>query len=614
MNWRILVAAVLIAVSGAVPNAWSTCPDQTRQLMLLDSKQPRVPVHSLEKNLNSFDARDRWLAAEDLGATQKLEEAPFLVLKLSDPNIEVRRRVLEAILEIGSAAPKQFEARFSIELSNLDEDAQLALKGIRYEIMGRNKEAHKNYLAAFEKNNLMVWAAFRFAESPKNIWKIQNYLTGEIAQTISLLLSNPVKDNYQESIPRLRKAYALTNMAEALGRKISIQAAELLNAGRRTEAEAYNVTAAAKVVALALELNNLAKKQEIQIKGLHPDFQFSNVAPSTEDDEAQIKARLKAVEELGSCYTREGEAALHKVLTKDSSPLVRAGAAEALRGVSTEQTADALVKAFKQESSIKVKQSILKSLGGWPSPEARSLVYAMVDKQEYRNAAILAIGRFASAVDIQFLRGKIHSMSQDMGSYDPEEKRMYISSLSRALESAAMKKMSPEADDLRHEAALLKSLIEPKPAPSVDMEIVPAEISKAEKTTIKKEEKAGEDTQTDEEAAAAAKQRIETWLEAWRTGNLDGYIKCYHPDFTFKKMNLQGFAAYKKAMFKKNPNIQIKASDLKIIPGPKGIKAAFVQDYKSDKYSDHGLKTLFLVKYKGSWLIKNENWQALPTP
>ena len=101
------------------------------------------------------------------------------------------------------------------------------------------------------------------------------------------------------------------------------------------------------------------------------------------------------------------------------------------------------------------------------------------------------------------------------------------------------------------------------------------------------------------------------WLDAWRSMNVESYLNYYHPQFTFKGMDLQEFKTYKEDLVKKYKDISIKVSKLNIEIEGSTAKVTFIQDYKSDKYQDYGLKTLYLQKHNQDWRIRKEIWQDM---
>ncbi|MEW5724798.1 MAG: L,D-transpeptidase family protein [Thermodesulfobacteriota bacterium] len=104
---------------------------------------------------------------------------------------------------------------------------------------------------------------------------------------------------------------------------------------------------------------------------------------------------------------------------------------------------------------------------------------------------------------------------------------------------------------------------------------------------------------------------VENWLDAWRKMDLDRYLTHYHPDFRYKNMDLEGYRDYKASLAAKYKNISIGVKKMKITVEGGQAKVTFIQDYQSDKYQDHGLKTLVLQKQGSQWQIRQELWQDL---
>jgi murein L,D-transpeptidase YafK len=104
---------------------------------------------------------------------------------------------------------------------------------------------------------------------------------------------------------------------------------------------------------------------------------------------------------------------------------------------------------------------------------------------------------------------------------------------------------------------------------------------------------------------------VEQWLNAWRKMDVDQYMAHYHPEFRYKGMDLDGYRAYKIGLAEKYNKISIKVEQLNIEVNGGKAKVTFVQDYRSDKYRDYGLKTLVLKKHADDWRIREESWQDM---
>ena len=107
------------------------------------------------------------------------------------------------------------------------------------------------------------------------------------------------------------------------------------------------------------------------------------------------------------------------------------------------------------------------------------------------------------------------------------------------------------------------------------------------------------------------RQAIKDWLDAWQKKDINRYLSWYHPEFRYKDMDLVKYRAYKEELTQKYDNISIGVDQMKIKVEGKRAWVTFVQDYRSDQYSDYGLKTLVLYKNGNGWQIRKETWQDM---
>jgi len=104
---------------------------------------------------------------------------------------------------------------------------------------------------------------------------------------------------------------------------------------------------------------------------------------------------------------------------------------------------------------------------------------------------------------------------------------------------------------------------------------------------------------------------VQVWLAAWQKKDMAGYLKHYHPEFTYNGMDLAAYRNYKTDLAEKYKKITIKAEKMEIKVNGSQALVTFAQDYRSDQYRDYGLKTLVLVKHNEEWRIKEESWQDI---
>jgi ketosteroid isomerase-like protein len=105
---------------------------------------------------------------------------------------------------------------------------------------------------------------------------------------------------------------------------------------------------------------------------------------------------------------------------------------------------------------------------------------------------------------------------------------------------------------------------------------------------------------------------IEKWANAWQEKNISSYLSFYSKDFKGLKNHRQDWEASRQRALIKNKNISIKLSNIKVDQKSKNlIEVNFIQNYKSDGYSDTGIKELILLKKDGDWKIVKESWMPI---
>ena len=106
---------------------------------------------------------------------------------------------------------------------------------------------------------------------------------------------------------------------------------------------------------------------------------------------------------------------------------------------------------------------------------------------------------------------------------------------------------------------------------------------------------------------------IERWRACWEKKELENYLQCYSNDFNAQDMDKQGWKKFKHFLNQRYKNIKVMVTnaEIDIKEGGKHAEVSFLQRYRSDRYSDEGLKTLLLKKEKGKWYIVSETWKPL---
>ena len=428
----------------------------------LQTRPSPAPLPELLLRLEETDARERWLAARDLGLGREVECVPYLLRRLADRNLEVRRRAREALLKIGRIKPGPFGVLLKAGLKGLDPQTAILAQAIRDEALGRLSRAREKYARVFGADRRRLWAAYWAYNDKRLLEEIRAPMSAEIARTLNELRNE--RDAPGPTYPQsaLRRAYGLTILAESLGRRIGAAALDLLAAGRPTEARPLRESLSAALAGVEV-MSALAKGLEIKIKKHVPGFNLSDADPGRLEKARLAATRARAATELGKYKTPETEKALARAMGSDPSPLVRARAAEALGRLATETAGQALRRAFEADGSLKVRRAAIRALGALPDGRNRDLIYRAVRQDEFKEAALLAIGRRAGPSDLEFLRRAADDetfytrMEKSPGLGAVIDKESILLAIARALELAAEQKPEPLAALLRQEAQTIRT-------------------------------------------------------------------------------------------------------------------------------------------------------------
>ena len=107
------------------------------------------------------------------------------------------------------------------------------------------------------------------------------------------------------------------------------------------------------------------------------------------------------------------------------------------------------------------------------------------------------------------------------------------------------------------------------------------------------------------------KTQLKTWLESWKKEDLNKYISHYSKSNFYSRFKggYKKYKKYKKSVFwqKGSPDIQI--SQMSIFKHKDYLRIRFIQDYRSSRIKDTGLKTLYMKKNNNyEWKIVREIW------
>ena len=106
---------------------------------------------------------------------------------------------------------------------------------------------------------------------------------------------------------------------------------------------------------------------------------------------------------------------------------------------------------------------------------------------------------------------------------------------------------------------------------------------------------------------------IARWADAWTLRDVDRYLAAYAPDFqTGAGESRQQWEARRRERIAEKAWIYVGVRNLTIVIEGDQARARFVQEYRSDKGRESSIKTLTLVNSEQTWLIRQEQSDALP--
>lgn len=130
----------------------------------------------------------------------------------------------------------------------------------------------------------------------------------------------------------------------------------------------------------------------------------------------------------------------------------------------------------------------------------------------------------------------------------------------------------------------------------------------------REEDVAEEPVPAPEDMGGAAKMAISEavgqWRSAWQDMDYDRYISFYSASFVPDNGTREGWLESKRKKFRRAGDISVDIENLKIEVSDEKAVVQFIQRYRSDVYSDVGVKTLGMEKTGEGWKIEFEAWAA----
>jgi len=103
-------------------------------------------------------------------------------------------------------------------------------------------------------------------------------------------------------------------------------------------------------------------------------------------------------------------------------------------------------------------------------------------------------------------------------------------------------------------------------------------------------------------------KHLEKWVRAWEKQDIELYLSFYSKEFKGSKERHADWRTSRQAAFKRPTNISIQLQNIQISQNKGTVEINFTQTFKSDGYSDIGIKELVWVKNGSDWRIIKETW------
>jgi murein L,D-transpeptidase YafK len=104
---------------------------------------------------------------------------------------------------------------------------------------------------------------------------------------------------------------------------------------------------------------------------------------------------------------------------------------------------------------------------------------------------------------------------------------------------------------------------------------------------------------------AALKGFFESWIRAWESEDIEGYVGGYHSSFTARGMTKTQWRTYKSGLNNRYASIKINPEDVRYYKHPKYSMVTFTQNYRSTLkggglgHHSRGTKVLFIAEEAG---------------
>ena len=103
-------------------------------------------------------------------------------------------------------------------------------------------------------------------------------------------------------------------------------------------------------------------------------------------------------------------------------------------------------------------------------------------------------------------------------------------------------------------------------------------------------------------------KHLEKWVRAWEKQDMELYLSFYSKEFKGSKERHADWRISRQAALKRHANISIQLQNIQISQSKDTVDINFTQTFKSDEYSDIGVKELVWAKNGSDWKIIKETW------
>jgi phospholipid-binding lipoprotein MlaA len=106
-----------------------------------------------------------------------------------------------------------------------------------------------------------------------------------------------------------------------------------------------------------------------------------------------------------------------------------------------------------------------------------------------------------------------------------------------------------------------------------------------------------------------ASKNLDRWVRAWENQDIESYLSFYSKEFVPTNGRYSDWRVDRIAALKRHANISIQLEKIQIFSSKDTAEINFTQSFKSNRYSDIGIKKLIWVKNGSDWKITKETWK-----